>query len=145
MNKVINGKRYNTETAKEMGKTGEYYHNDINSWEETLYRTKSGQYFIYGEGGANTRYAEPAQLGNWVSGEQIIPISEDKAKEWVNEYLSGEDYDRIFGEPEEKPYIATTITTEMKNRIDKCAKRESKKTSEIIREALEMYLQERSI
>lgn len=59
MKKVINGKVYNTETADLIAEySNGYRYNDFNYLEETLYRTKKGQFFIAGEGGAISKYAK---------------------------------------------------------------------------------------
>ena len=53
MYKVINGKKYNTDTAKLLGTWyAEYSPTDFNYYGESLYRTKSGNFFMYGEGKA---------------------------------------------------------------------------------------------
>lgn len=102
MNKIINGKRYNTESAKLLGSfdNGEYP-SDLSYVRESLYRTKSGQYFIHGEGGASTQYAQQREISGWRPGEKIIPLAEDCARNWAEEHLSGEVYERIFGETQE--------------------------------------------
>lgn len=57
MKKVINGRSYNTETAKELGyQTNGYANNDFYFTGETLYRKKTGEFFLYGEGGAYSIY-----------------------------------------------------------------------------------------
>ena len=52
MKKIINGKMYNTETAKYCG--GYEFSNcgDFNYVCEELYQKKTGELFLYGEGGA---------------------------------------------------------------------------------------------
>ena len=56
MKKIIDGKVYNTDTAKKIGEWSYGRYGDINYVEETLYQTKKGAFFIYYEGGANTSY-----------------------------------------------------------------------------------------
>ena len=59
MKKVIDGALYNTDTAQMMGDWDNgLYANDFGFCRERLYRTKSGKYFLHGEGGANSRYGE---------------------------------------------------------------------------------------
>ena len=101
MEKIINGKFYSTETAKAMGS----YDNglgirDFNALEETLYRKKTGEFFLYGKGGANTQYAESMGNGR-TSGEDIIPLTEEGAREWAEAHLTVKEYIAIFGKPEE--------------------------------------------
>ena len=99
--KIINGKMYNTETATELG---EFWNglstNDFRNLSETLYRKKSGEFFLYGQGGAMTEYSRP--VGNMTcGGEKIIPFTEEQAKRWAEERLNANEYIEIFGEPEE--------------------------------------------
>ena len=101
MKKVIGGKRYDTETAKEMGY--DYYGTprDFNHWTETLYRKRTGEYFLHGEGGPNSKYSQSIGQNEWSGGEQIQPLSVESAQKWAEEHLSGEEYEQIFGEIEE--------------------------------------------
>ena len=53
MRKIINGSRYDTDTAKKMGHwESDQDHTSFYHCEETLYRTKAGKWFIYGMGNA---------------------------------------------------------------------------------------------
>lgn len=101
MKKIINGKVYNTETAKELAsRWNGRSERDFNCITETLYRKKTGEYFLHGEGGPNTSYAK--RFGNsWGYGERIIPYTEEEAKAWAEKHLDGDEYIDIFGEVEE--------------------------------------------
>lgn len=46
-------------------------------------------------------YAEYVNENCWGSGEDIIPLSEEKAKEWAEKHLEVDEYEEIFGEVEE--------------------------------------------
>jgi hypothetical protein len=102
MKKIINGAKYDTNTAKELGNwdNNELY-GDFNYCEETLYRTKSGKYFLHGEGGAMSIYSESCGNNSRSGGEEIIPMSREAAMRWAEEHLSGDEYETIFGEVEE--------------------------------------------
>lgn len=80
MRKVIDGKVYATDTATEIASDSSGGScNDFDYWSETLYCTPRGNYFLHGEGGARSAYAEwysPRSLG-W--GEQIIPLGAAEA------------------------------------------------------------------
>ena len=72
MRKSINGKIYDTETghlfdSKSVGEFG-----DTRGYEEKLYATKTGLYFIYGIGGADSPYPKGT----------IKPLTNDEADEW---------------------------------------------------------------
>ena len=101
MKQIINGKMYNTETATKLGR---YWNGlstrDFRNVRETLYRKKTGEYFIYGEGGPMTQYSQP--FGDMrSSGEAIVPLSESDARAWAEKNLTADEYTEIFGEPEE--------------------------------------------
>lgn len=102
MKKIIEGKLYDTDTAKKVG----FYANagswrDFNHMEETLYKKRTGEFFLFGEGGPATKYAKSCGQNSWSSGEEIIPLSAAKAREWAEENLDADDYAKIFGMPEE--------------------------------------------
>ena len=66
MKKIINGKRYDTDTATLIGYNGyNGSHSDFSYWCETLYQKRTGEYFIHGEGGPMSRYAENQGGQNW--------------------------------------------------------------------------------
>lgn len=98
MKKIINGKLYNTETAQEVSS---YSTND--SWrdfshvEETLYKKRTGEYFLFGEGGPASKYARRVESNSWSSGSAIIPLSYDDAKQWAEDHMDADDYMKEFG------------------------------------------------
>lgn len=96
MKKIINGKRYDTDTAKKIG--DDYYSNprDFNYWEETLYRKNTGEYFLHGEGGPASKYAVTIGQNQWSGGEKIIPLNEAAAKKWAEDHLSADEYEKYF-------------------------------------------------
>lgn len=102
MKKVIEGKLYNTETAEELASwhNGCSY-NDFNYCREVLYRTKKGNYFIYGEGGAMSKYSRFCGNNSWDGGDDIVPLTIEEAKEWAETHCSADNYCEIFGKPEE--------------------------------------------
>lgn len=111
MKKIIDGKLYNTESAKEMGSYMYSGPRDFNFFKETLYRKKTGEYFIHGKGGPASKYAKTVSQNNWTGGQQIIPVSYKKAKEWAENYLEVEEYEKIFGEiQEDESHTTITIT-----------------------------------
>ncbi len=102
MRKIINGKMYDTNTAKEIS----YWnnggsHSDFDFCEETLFRKRTGEFFLYGFGGAMSKYSKSCGLNSWEGSEEIIPLTEDKARKWVETHADAEDYIKVFGEPEE--------------------------------------------
>ena len=104
MKKIINGKLYNTETARELGLDNGG--DGFAYWCERLYQKRTGEYFLYGEGGPMTKYAKGISDNSWTGGEKIIPLSAAKAREWAEEHLDAEDYAEIFGIPNEGEEVA---------------------------------------
>lgn len=101
MKAIINRRLYDTTTAKKIGDhSNNLSASDFNHFSETLYRKRNGEFFLWGEGGPMTKYAE-ADGNMTCSGFAIIPMEIDEAKDWVEAYLSVDTYIELFGEPEE--------------------------------------------
>ena len=99
MRKIICGKLYDTEKAKELGfwcNAGSW--RDFSHKEETLYRKKTGEFFLYGQGGPMTNYAEATGTNSWSGGERIMPLTFQEARKWAEEKLQADEYEAIFGE-----------------------------------------------
>lgn len=137
MKKVINGSLYDTETAKLLGEDSYSNPRDFAHWRESLYRTKSGKYFLHGEGGAMTKYAVCVAQNEWSSGEKIIPLDLDSAQKWAEEHLDGDEYVRAFGEPEERTTIMISAAT--KARLSDIKAKTGKSFGEIVAEAVAKY------
>ena len=102
MKKIINGKLYDTDTAKCVGAwSNNRSRRDFSSCDETLYRKRTGEFFLHGEGGPMTKYAQSCGDNTWSGGEEIIPLSAEKARAWAEEKLDADDYGEIFGMPDE--------------------------------------------
>ena len=76
MTKTICGKLYDTATSTIVKKVtfGEYGSSD--GYEETLYQTAEGNYFIYTNGGADSKYSK----------EDIKRASKAAAEKWLDEH-----------------------------------------------------------
>ena len=83
MRKIIEGKRYDTNTAEQIG--SDYYSNfgDFQYWCEELYRTKRGNWFLYGEGGAKSKYARSVGQNEVGGGNDITPLTRSDALAWL--------------------------------------------------------------
>lgn len=102
MKKIIQNKVYDTETAQRLAAWENMYDvRDFHRYEETLYRKKTGEYFLHGEGGPLTQYAQTVGTNSWSGGERIMPLSFAEAQAWAEEHLDGEEYEAIFGEVSE--------------------------------------------
>ena len=82
MKKIIKGKMYNTETARYCGGYEFSDYEDVNYVCEALYQKKTGELFLYGEGGAMSKYGESIGTNAWARGEKIIPLKTKKAKRY---------------------------------------------------------------
>ena len=138
MKKIINGAVCNTATAKLLGSfdNGERP-GDIGYVKESLYRTKSGIFFLHGEGGAGTRYARQTEPNHWRTGELITILDLDSAQKWAEEHLDGDEYIRAFGEPEERTTIMMSAAT--KARLSDIKAKTGKSFGDIIDEAVAKY------
>ena len=102
MRKIIDGKMYNTETATQVAMWDNgCYVNDFRYCCETLYRKRTGEYFIHGEGGAMSVYATPVELNGWAGGEAVKPLTKEQARVWMERRAGVDEYIAEFGEPEE--------------------------------------------
>lgn len=83
MKKIVNGKRYNTETAEYIANWSNGYNpGDFNYCDEDLHKTKKGAYFIFGKGGPLSDYAVSCGTGSCGS-EDIRVLNDDQAYEWL--------------------------------------------------------------
>lgn len=101
MKKIINSKVYDTDKAHYLG--GDGGGDGFSRWHEELYQKRTGEFFLYGEGGAKTQYAEYVEGpgGGWTSGAMIMTLSYDAARKWAEKHLSADEYEEIFGLPDE--------------------------------------------
>lgn len=70
MKKIINKKTYDTETAKPVCTYSYVFAGDFRKVTETLYRKKTGEYFLHGIGGPASKYPK----------ETIIPMASSAAE-----------------------------------------------------------------
>ena len=82
MKKIIDGKRYDTETATSLGYREFGTFNDHHYVFEELFKTKKGSFFLHYAGGGRSKYA--IDVGpNLVGGSSgTRPLSSTEALEW---------------------------------------------------------------
>lgn len=98
MNKVIRGKRYNAETAKLVGTWEANEPENSDFWEkEELYQKRSGEFFLIGQGGAQTQYARFSMGGESKPGIELRPVEPEEASDWAEEHLTADEYEALFG------------------------------------------------
>lgn len=102
MKKIIDGKRYDTEASKKLAEVGG--RDGTFRWSrEALYQKRTGEFFLFGEGGAASKYARQVGYSEWAPGERIMPLTVEEAMKWAEENLDADEYESIFGEAEEEP------------------------------------------
>lgn len=75
MKKIICKKEYDTQSSTVVKKVTSGYFGDPAGYEETLYVTEGGSYFLYVNGGAESKYAK----------EDIKRMSAKAAEAWIAE------------------------------------------------------------
>lgn len=141
MKKIINGRMYNTDTAHAVGEWNDSYPNDFHYVCETLYRKRNGEYFIHGEGGAMSKYAQSCGQNQWSGGEQIIPLTYDSARDWAEKNLDADEYEAEFGEVSEDGegefvVVSLRMTSMAKVKLDRLASKTGKSRGDIITDAI---------
>lgn len=140
MKKVIEGALYNTATAKEIGCfSNGLMPSDFEYFEETLYRTKSGKYFLYGYGGGNSKYGE--WHGNSGGpGSDLRPYTPVEAAEWAEEHLDADEYTAEFGEPDEASedteVLICTIPKDLKTKLRRMSSEQNRPMGQIVAELI---------
>lgn len=75
MQKMICKKTYDTETSTLLKKVTFGVYGESNGWEESLYQTESGNFFLYVNGGADSKHPK----------EDITRMSAEKKNAWLKE------------------------------------------------------------
>lgn len=140
MKKIINGKAYDTDTAQKVAEwSNGLGYRDFSWIEETLYRKRTGEYFLFGEGGPMTRYAESCGSNSWSSGSRISPLSYRDAAAWAEEHLDADDYEAIFGvviEDDTKRTVAYNLSVSAIEQLRRMSEAQARSASEILDELI---------
>lgn len=129
MKKIIKGKRYDTETAKAVGEKAENLYSDLDFWCEKLYQKRTGEFFLDVIGGARACQA----------GEEIIPLSLERARKWGEDHLSADEYEKVFGAAEEgKTVTSLSITGDQLRKVKDAAVKRKMSVSELIGEFIDL-------
>lgn len=140
MKKIIKNKVYDTTTAQKCGEWDNgHYTNDFAYCAETLYRKKTGEFFLHGEGHAMSKYAtHNGSNSGW--GERITSLTYAEAQAWAEEHLDGDDYISIFGEPEDNEEIGdlhVRISAAKMQKLRQAASKENVSLAEMIERLIE--------
>lgn len=141
MKKIIDGKRYDTDTAECIGWDSWGTPGDFKHWSEELYQKRTGEFFLYGEGGAMSKYAETIGQNEWSGGEKIMPLDYESAREWAEEHLDADEYEKIFevieDEEEGRRTISLSVPSGVAVKLKTLAAKSGKSQSEIVAEMIE--------
>ena len=128
MRQIIKNKVYDTNTAK---KIGSYRNpkdsNDSVYYEETLYRKKTGEFFLHTYDRKITSYSDWAR---------IIPLTYDEAQEWAEIALTEEQYKSIFLGVVDEGTEMEALTVQLPTVIVTKLKRRTDKSGQLIKEAV---------
>ena len=130
MKKIIKGKQLNTETARMIGTAMIDEEKDI---VETLYRTKSGVYFIH-------NVYRKSTVGKLEVGEDIYLITVEEAKEWSKKWLTDAEYKEWFENTNSDETV--TITVNITSKAFQIIKSEKELTGETYGEIISYALEE---
>lgn len=98
MIRIVNGKRYNTETAELLCdiSRGGYSRSDFAYDNTDLYVTKNGNFFIAGEGGPRSRWSQSTGQNQWSGGSGLRPIDKNDARALLEQYGAPEQVEKFF-------------------------------------------------
>lgn len=124
MNKIIKGKRYDTEKAEMVGKwENTWDRRDLGYYAEELYRKRTGEFFLYFPRGARPdsyeRYGCLDGLWAESTGRALRPLTYEQAREWAERQLDADEYESIFGDVcEEAGNVPVTLSIPAHLRVD---------------------------
>ena len=136
MKRIINQKRYDTDKAV---KVGEYWNglskSDFGHITETLYRKRTGEFFLHGVGGANTKYAKAVGTNCWQGDERLMPMEFETARKWAEQHLTADEYEDIFGavtEDDNRKIVTLSLTMTSIEKLKKESSRLGISQSDIV-------------
>lgn len=142
MKKIINKKRYDTDKATKIGVWNNgYSRSDFNYCAETLYKKRTGEYFLHCEGHALSPYGVPCGNGS-VWGELIKPLTYVQAQNWAIEKLDADLYENEFGVIKDDDE-AETITIRLQSCVAEKFRRMAAKESLTLGELLNKLIKDK--
>lgn len=140
MRKVVNGRLYDTDTARIIydWDNGELC-GDINYVAHELYRKKTGEFFLHIEGGPATSWAEARGLNGTRRGEHIVPVSYDEARALVERNADADVYEELFGLADDESTVVITVRgvdARAKALLDREASRTGRTLGEILSDCI---------
>lgn len=94
MTKIVGNKRYDTEKAEKIASwSNDLPITDATYCSEELYLTANGNWFLVGEGGAQTKYSGHSQP----LGRDLLPLTKEEAQGWLERRNFTEKLEKYFG------------------------------------------------
>ena len=124
MKRIINGKLYNTDTAKAVKHIWCSGNGDFTHYSEALYRKRTGEYFLFGHGGSLSKYRE----------DDIVPLTYEQAQAWAKAMMDEDEYLAEFGPVSntETVVLSVSLPADVADRVRKSAASEGISVSECI-------------
>lgn len=98
MDKIINGKKYDTQTAILIADYSHGYGGDFNREDSALYVSPKGQFFVAGKGGAMSRWSQSIGQNTQSGGEGLYLVAADEARTLAERWDYDPDlYEKYFG------------------------------------------------
>lgn len=131
MKKYINGKVYDTETAKKVGDWDNgYLPGNFDYYRERMFRKKTGEYFLW-------------SCTTFSGQDEIRPLTFDEAREWAEEHLDGDEYEEIFGAISDDGtdcLISAVVKASSRDRLRRAVEKSGKTAGQILDELIEENL-----
>lgn len=143
MKRIINGKRYDTDTAQFIKTYSSGLSiSDFRYYDETLYLKKTGEFFLYATGNGASEYA--GKYGDLRGpGEKIVPLTLDEARSWVEKIEDPDLYEELFDVEEESNIAFSLLLPEnLYKMLDDKAAEDGITKKDIVVKALEEYLKD---
>ena len=97
MKKILNAVIYDTGTANKITSVRHKHNNYSNWFQEELYTTVNGRWFIAGEGGSHSHYAIDDGDGNIIGGSDLSPLTIPAAMDWLEKHRKYDILEEYFG------------------------------------------------
>ena len=86
MRRVVKGRVIDTERMTKLAEVKFGNLTDYNYvWEELFYDSQTKSFYLYGRGGAASRYAEAVGVNQWSEGEKLMKITKGLVLQWLEE------------------------------------------------------------
>ena len=140
MRKIIKNKVFDTNTAKKMGTFRDSEDSgDFDYYEVSLYRKKTGEFFLHTYYGPKSKYRKITGYSDWA---RIIPLTYDEAREWAETALTEEQYKSIFLGVVDEGTEMEALTVQIPTALAIQLKRQTDKSGQLIKDAVAEALQQ---